>query len=181
MEREAALRDAMSRASKSRGEASQIARVVARALLSDPDESVRLAATEAIGICGRSSDLFALRERTNDPAWHIRASAFSSMATACGQSSIALIRRGLRDHNPIVRRYAAVALYDVAGASAVEELARMLNRESDLRARPGFLFAVASQGDDEGVRELGILSSHPDSHVASSAKRLLDQVRQSKS
>jgi HEAT repeat protein len=172
-QREWALQQALDRAEQRGGDSRQVARVFARALIADPDDSVRMQANEALGDVGNASDLFALSERTRDRDWTVRASAYSSMATACGLRAAQRIKAGLADPHAIVRRFAAVALYDLLGAKALEDLRVFLTTETDRRARSGGLAGLAAEGDSQAIKELRVLANEIDPHISSAAKSIL--------
>ncbi len=175
--RERSLEQLVDAAERSRSKrARATARIIARALVTDANESVRLKATEALGEVGNRRDFHALQICSQDSRWEIRASAYSSMASAAGRVALTQIRTGLSDPNPIVRRYAAVALFDVSGCAAQNELKELSDRESNKAARVGILYGLSRCGDTVAAGELKALCSETDPHVSSAAAELLREL-----
>ncbi len=147
-----------------------------RIALSDPDFSVRLLATERIGEHGSPSDAFALRDRLRDEEWVIRATAVSSIGLLLKRRAKGTILKAMRDPDPVVRRYAAVALFDTLGAEAVPIVERALAEETDDLARVGMDGVLANAGFEDAKARLVAFSQSKSPKLSSPAINTLREI-----
>jgi HEAT repeat protein len=153
------------------------ARIVARVAVCHRNATVRNLATETLGHVATVADHQALVDRTSDHSWIVRASAYSALAKITRTRRAGDLWKGLSDNNPVVRRYAAVALADVMGQSIVQRFEELLSHERDPRARVGLLLGVARSGNPVAVEELRALTRHEDPWVSSPAAKALTEMR----
>jgi len=106
----------------------------------------------------------------------VRASAYSALAQIGGKRSAATIRAGLKDRDPIVRRYAAVALFDLLGCDAAPTIDEALVSERDDLALSGFYHVLAFCGNREAEEGLKKLSKDEFPSVSSPARSSLVEL-----
>ncbi|HEY3782467.1 MAG TPA: HEAT repeat domain-containing protein [Fimbriimonadaceae bacterium] len=149
-------------------------RRIVRKLTSDRNEMVRMKATEALGVLGNSRDLQLLSRLALDKAWTVRSSAYASLAVLGHRRAILVITKGFHDSHPVVRKYAAVAAYDLIGCDAVPLVKAVESRYRSLEARVGFLLVLSACGDLPSRVELELMAKGPDKRLASSAASALE-------
>jgi|GEM_PF-5177395 len=152
-----------------------VLRMLLRSLLSDPDFITRNEATECLGEIATRQDLRALKERTRDEEWLVRASAFSALSNL-GRQAAPAIRNGLADRHPAVRRYAIVALFDAIGHAVENEARHMLDREASTLTRVGIVGVLALCGDIEALEELEDYAQWDHEHYSSPAQGFLEDI-----
>jgi hypothetical protein len=153
-----------------------IARIIARALVTDAVDVVRSDALEALGEIGGPSDHRAVIQAMGDECVVVRSSAVASSGDLIGARAVPRIKAMLDDRHPVVRKYAALALYDTLGCTVTPELRRRLEAEKSQIARVGILFALAICGDLSARIELENLARHPDAKARASARELLAEI-----
>jgi HEAT repeat protein len=151
-------------------------RTMMRRLAHDPGEMVRNTATEALAEIGTSEDLDLLISLTKDKKWIVRASAYSSLAALDLQESVPVVQAGIHDRHMLVRRYAAVALYDLIGCEALPGLISNRKLFRPLSARVALAYILAACGDERALEDLRILAANEDPHVGSPAKESLKEI-----
>ena len=148
-------------------------RAILRVGLTDRDFSVRLIATDEIGTYGRASDALGLKDRLRDPEWPIRAGAASALASLLKRRARPMLLSALEDPDPIVRRYAAVALFDALGDEAISIVRAFYDRETDDLARVGMDSVLASAGHEDARQRLVRFSRSPYPSISSPAIKAL--------
>jgi HEAT repeat protein len=151
-------------------------RLAARALLSDSWVCNRDDAVVALGSVGTRDDYHAVVERLEDKEWIVRASAYSTLASIGGRRAAPRFRKGFDDPHPVVRRYAAVALWDLLGKAACDELLEALSHEADDLARIGFLVGLAHCGNAGAIDELRRFAANPDPWLHSTPRGILEEL-----
>lgn len=131
------------------GQESVAARLFALALTCDPEPQHRWLGLEILGYVGNSQSRFRVRECCLDNNEYVRATAVSALASVGNKRDYALMRRMRNDPSLMVRRYASVALYDLAGDSVLEELIDFAEREEDVESKWGVYQILADKGDSE--------------------------------
>jgi HEAT repeat protein len=151
-------------------------RLILRIAQADSDPSIRLAATEALGIYGTRADRICLQDRLKDTEWTVRAAAASSLATAVGRAAKRMLVEALTDEMPIVRRYAVVALYDALGLDAGLIVRKYRDKETDDLALVGFDSVLGLIGDVDAIARLREYALSPLPRIASPAKETLASI-----
>ncbi len=147
--------------------------LIARSLLFDPEPTTRSEAVDALYKYGSRGDYRAAIHATQDEEWQVRCTAYSLLAKLGKRSAKKRLMCGMKDCHPIVRRYAAVGLYDALGPDSIAYLEAALRSEKDVLARPGFLHGLAVFGFASAREELAELSSEPNAWISSPAKASL--------
>jgi HEAT repeat protein len=151
-------------------------RQLLRKMSADRNEIVRMKVTEGLGLVGNSRDIALLSRLTLDRAWTVRSSAYSSLGQLGNQRALHLIMHGFRDSHPIVRRYAAVAAFDLIGCNAAQLLKAESGRYKATEARIGYLHVLAACGDLGSKLELESIAQDSNMRIASAATDALSGV-----
>jgi HEAT repeats len=96
-------------------------------LLDSPEESVRRAAAEVLGLIGGAFEAPLLADAARDPAAEVRGAALRALGKVGGKAESGVVRDALRDRIPFVRTaaaYAAAGLGDRAAVPILVEQAR---------------------------------------------------------
>ncbi|MFQ5692163.1 MAG: HEAT repeat domain-containing protein [Nitrospinota bacterium] len=90
--------------------ASEEVRAALGALLGGPDDDLRLRAAFGLARCGDPGALDVVRETAGRPASPFRRKALAVLGEAGGEPDVEILKRGMEDADPAVRRAAAAAL-----------------------------------------------------------------------
>jgi HEAT repeat protein len=91
-------------------------------LLGSPDESVRRAAAEVLGLIGGGADAPLLATAARDPAAEVRGAALRALGKVGGKAESGVVHEALHDRVPFVRTAAAHAAAGMGDRSAVPVL-----------------------------------------------------------
>ncbi|MBX3110138.1 MAG: HEAT repeat domain-containing protein [Fimbriimonadaceae bacterium] len=135
-------------------------RVLCRFLSTHSDSSERVDAVEMLGQIGTRSDVFSLKLSCRDVEPMVRCAAVSSLATVYGKRAFKFLRGLVSEHDPVVRRWTYVAIFDTGHLEAVDWLRSRLDFEHDDVAKVGILSALSEAGIAGIKKELtGLLES----------------------
>lgn len=153
-------------------------RAILRIAITDSDNFVRDEATQAIGFYGTSKDSICLKDRQKDEDWVIRASAASALASMLGKKARRFLLPALSDENPVVRRYAVIALHDALGTDAIPILRLHYKTEEDESALFGYASAFAKEGDAEALVRLKEFAESTNRQLSSPAIESLKEIEE---
>lgn len=119
-------------------------------MLSDPSELVRIEALEAVGLLEEASGEHheGLVCRLRDTKALIRITAIESLVQLRDTSAMPQIAARLKDTDPLVRAYAAIALAELGSKTCVDLILDALSVETADAATAGFLVSLVMLGDD---------------------------------
>lgn len=153
-------------------QAAYLSFATATALLNDPSEDVRVAATSSLIATSRPELGDALEERLADDRWRVRRVACHALGTALGRASASRLTWVLCDPHPTVRLAALNALEQVCR----DDLGRFLSAAfvgAPDRLRRALIYALERCPDDVAVPLLRNAASDADAGVRLAAVRQL--------
>lgn len=153
-----------------------LARLVALAGLCDPCEGVRNKACEALYEIGSPRDAGAVSRMCKDESWLVRASAYSTLGRLSGKRYLKRIIGGMDDWDPVVRRYAAVAVADVLGTSSADVIGPYYTTEEYDLAKVGMAYGMALSGSFEALLFLTNARDTEDPWIHEPAKSSLTEL-----
>lgn len=160
--------------------------LVARAALADPAGNIRWHGLEVLTHVGNYSDWPLIRPHCEHEDLTVRLCALEA-AGAMRAPAHSQIREAIaHDPSPIVRGFAAVALYDMMGDDARPELEAGFETEETIRGRIGFAEALACLGSIHHEEWLKQLPADQEAHIADleagkNALRIVKEVRKDQS
>jgi HEAT repeat protein len=130
-------------------------------------------AVEALGQIGQRSDLQQLARMRSGEHWVVRASIYSAIAKLGRPLDLPLLQQGLTDRNPVVQRYAIVAIYDLIGCESVTILKPPFGKNKNAATRPAYINVFAKCGDTQALAELKKMAHSDDMRIAGYAQEAL--------
>jgi HEAT repeat protein len=120
-----------------------------RALLRDKTVIVRDAAIECVGVLceGERANAVWITPFLRDRSALVRVETLQSLGQIGDRSASRLVAKRLKDADPLVRAYAAVALADLEGSKSRKALKEAFDSETEERAIIGIADALLSLGD----------------------------------
>lgn len=155
-------------------------RIAMRIGCTDPDFSIRLAATEELGFIGKDVDAQCIRDRLEDDDGIIRATAASALGTLIETRAKRDLIEATKDPFPLVRRYAWVALWDVFGQAVSDDLRAAYAKEKSDIVLVSLDGIFASLGDEDSLAKIQAYAHHPDPHISSPAREALVKIDEGK-
>ncbi len=145
------------------------------AALTDPEPTLRLAVTEALGQ-RRPLPSGALLRALDDADAPVRAAAVSALRYASGTDVVLAVAARLHDADRRVREMAAVTLGDLRDASALEPLLGAL-ADPARAVREEAIFALGRIGDKRAVPKLIFTAQDEDPRIRELSARALGRFR----
>lgn len=137
-------------------------RTFIRGLVLSPNEFVRAKAIDLISELGPHSDSRAIRLGMKDESWYVRCSAIEAAVICYPKTALRELPPMLADGHFVVRRIAALGLYDLEGAKIAPLIQEYLRRESHPNAKAGMLGVLIRCGDSFALEEIRtMLESNP--------------------
>lgn len=152
-------------------------RVILRAATCDPAMPVRDLAVGLMMDFGKRGDQFCVIARCSDPEWMVRATAASTIGNAFPKNAKKHVIPMLRDVDPIVRRYAAVSLWDALGKECEQVIREELATEPVDLARVGLVGVLLRCGDLTCLPEMESYAASPHGSLSEPAKSCLEEWR----
>ena len=153
------------------------AETLARVLRSDPNETVRVAAAEALGRMEARSAVPALGAALGDQSVAVRRTSAWALGQIEDKSSVEALVRALGDHDAQVRETATWALGQIEDAGSVAALAERLGHDGQVEVRRRAAWALGQIEDKSAVPPLGTaLRGDRDPEVRRTAAWALGQI-----
>jgi HEAT repeat protein len=152
-------------------------RVILRAATCDPAMPVRDLAVGLMMDFGKRGDQFCVIARCSDPEWMVRATAASTIGNAFPKYAKKHVIPMLRDVDPIVRRYAAVALWDAIGKECEEVIREELATDPVDLARIGLVGVLLRCGDLTFLPEMEGYAASPHRWLSGLAQETLKEIK----